>query len=221
MLICFLNYVVLMLSIGFSVGKSASAVLKLMRLVQTVLLFADFAGVVLFKTEFEQQSLPVLAVLLSLLVPGRARLETDDISQDPSSDERRSFGLLKKLYRLEDEKITSTALTRLRVFLESDVLAIQTRAAIVARREAERELWEAVRVCGMARAAGQRISVIRRVVIFINFNLFYIFVLGSIIALRKHDLAFFIEGGMELGFPLYVSLCWLQFCCGSYLRPHF
>ena len=35
--------------------------------------------------------------------------------------------------------------------------------------------------------------------IFINFVLFYIFVLGSIIALRKHDLAFFIEGGMKLG----------------------
>ena len=165
MLICILNYVVLMLSIGFSVGKSGYAVLKLMRLVQAVLLLADFARVVLFKTEFEQQSLPVLAVLLSLLVPGRARLETDDthIPQDPFSDERRSFGLSKKLYRLEDGKITCTAPTRLRVFLESVVLAIQTRAVIAARRETERELWEAVRVCGMARVAGQRISVIRRV----------------------------------------------------------
>ena len=103
MLICILNYVVLMLSIGFSVGKSGYAVLKLMRLVQAVLLLADFARVVLFKTEFEQQSLPVWPCsLVFLFLAGRGwKLTTPTYPKilSPTSDvllaSRRSFTVWK------------------------------------------------------------------------------------------------------------------------------
>lgn len=183
-------------------GSGFDAALKAMGLTQKHLLVAEFVATSIGKTEVEQQALPVLAVLINITLALLRFQLTLNLPPGLPAFEQRSFERLGRLYDLG--RITNGTLASLRIFLEGHVTSIKTRAAIAARREAHSGLWEAMRVCGTAGNADERMSKLRLWTIYLSYFLFYIFVLGSI-ALYMDDRSIFTVG-INVVLPMCITM---------------
>ena len=210
------NYVVLVVLFGLLKARSGfPAFLGAMSTAQRWLLFVDFLSVMLFKTETDQQSLPVLFMLGNTLRTLFRRNLSLDVVPNPEPYVQNSFDLLKTLREYKGTPTGTamgTALETLTLFVESHAVAVLTREAVVARREAESRLWQAVRVCGTARyPEGEiqripRISGFHQLSIYVG-NFLVFFGVFAIISLLTGNWSVLTTDGLWF-FGTHVVLCW-------------